>query len=123
MNNKIRLPFRAKRKHRSGEPLHSRLLRRVRGQTSRRRQLTITNRFEVGMILSEIVTGFLFIAGSISMFYSPRKSITIVLYLIGSIMMLLRSGLRASYWFRLKSMDQKGTNTKDETADNGDWSR
>lgn len=123
MINKLRHRFKGTKKHRSGEPLRSRLLRRMSRETRRRRRLTVTSRYETGMILSEILTALLFISGSIMMFYFHLKSIATVLYLIGSIMMLLRSGLRASYWFRLKSMDQNNPDCKKEATGDGDWSR
>lgn len=121
MMAKLRQQFKSNRKRRSGEPLHSRLLRRMSRDTKQRRKLTVTSRYEVGMVLSEIVTGILFISGSICMFYPQMKSVPTVLYLIGSIMMLLRSGLRASYWFRLKSLEQSDPNAN--ATGGGDWSR
>ncbi|MFC7677506.1 YrhK family protein [Paenibacillus sp. GCM10028914] len=123
MINKARRHFKGNRKHRSGEPLRSRMLRRVIQNTKRKRRLTVTNRYETGMILSEIVTGLLFISGSILMFYPNMRSIPTVLYLIGSIMMLLRSGLRASYWFRLKSLDHDTPDGNEGATGGGDWSR
>ncbi|MBO2945661.1 YrhK family protein [Paenibacillus sp. F411] len=101
-------------------PMRARMKRRLAEAARRKRRITVTNRYETGMVLSEIVTGFFFIAGSISMFYTDTD-IPVVLYLVGSIMMLLRSGLRVSYWFRLKELQQKG---HDEGAPNGaGWSR
>lgn len=123
MMNKIRHRFKSARRHRSGEPLRSRLLRGMNREARRRRRLTVTSRYETGMILSEIMTALLFITGSILMFYFHLKSIATVLYLIGSIMMLLRSGLRASYWFRLKSMDQSNPDCNEEATGDADWSR
>ena len=56
------------------------------------------------MVISEIATGLLFITGGILMFYPHMKRIPTVLYLMGDIM-ISRSGLRGSYWFRLKSLE------------------
>jgi len=103
------------------EPLRSRLLRRMlRLARKRKRKLAVTNRYEAGMVISEIATGLLFIAGSIMMFYPQMKRIPTVLYLLGSITMLLRSGLRGSYWFRLKSLESVENK---EAGPEGDWTR
>lgn len=72
------------------------------------------------MMLSELLTGLLFITGSILMFYPGTKRISTVLYLLGSIMMLLRSGIRGSYWFRLKSLEHSADQ---ESSSDQDWSR
>lgn len=123
MINKLRQQFKSNRKHRAGEPLRSRMLKKLNRETKRRRRLTVTSRYETGMILSEILTAILFISGSILMFYLHMKSFATVLYLIGSIMMLLRSGLRASYWFRLKSSDQEKPNCNEDATGGGSWSQ
>lgn len=123
MANHVRQHFKGNRKHRSGRSLGSRMLRGINRNARRKRRLTVTNRYETGMILSEIVTGLLFISGSILMFYPNMRSIPTVLYLIGSIMMLLRSGLRASYWFRLKSLDHDNPDGNEGATGGGDWSR
>jgi hypothetical protein len=103
------------------EPVRNRLLRRMfRSAWKRKRKLAVTNRYEVGMVISEIMTGLLFIAGSILMFYPQMKRIATVLYLLGSITMLLRSGLRGSYWFRLKSLE---SDEQQEAGPEGDWTR
>ncbi|WP_127589984.1 hypothetical protein [Paenibacillus lautus] len=99
---KLRLrPHPKKRSSRQpDEPLRSRLLRRMlRLAWKRKRKLAVTNRYEVGMVISEIAT---------------------VLYLMGSIMMLLRSGLRGSYWFRLKSLENVENK---EAGPEEDWTR
>lgn len=122
MISKTRSRFRQHRKNRrSGEPLHSRVLRTLASATKRKRRLTVTNRYEAGMVISEIVTGLLFISGSLLMFYPQSGKIPTVLYMTGSIMMLLRSGLRASYWFRLKALEKDHPNT--DATGGGDWSR
>lgn len=121
MITKLRSRLRLARKRRPGEPLRSRILQRLARTAKRKRKLTVISRYETGMILSEIVTGLLFIAGSICMFYPQTKRIPTVLYLTGSMMMLLRSGLRASYRFRLKSLEKE--NPDPEATEDGDWSR
>ena len=121
MITKLRSRLLRGRKHRPGEPLRSRILQRLARAAKRKQKLTVINRYETGMVLSEIVTGLLYIAGSISMFYPQTERIPTVLYLTGSIMMLLRSGLRASYWFRLKSLEKDNRNPK--PTGEGDWSR
>ncbi|NMO97442.1 YrhK family protein [Paenibacillus lemnae] len=105
----------------SNERLRTRMKRRLAAAARRKRRLTVTNRYETGMVLSEIVTGLFFIAGSICMFYPQSKHIPTVLYLTGSIMMLLRSGLRASYWFRLKELQAE--NAAGGATGGGDWTR
>ncbi|KOP64925.1 hypothetical protein AMS62_06435 [Bacillus sp. FJAT-18019] len=115
-------PHHKKRSSRQPDgPLRSRLLRfaRIR-ERNQNRKLAVTNRYEVGMVISEILTGLLFIAGSILMFYPQMKRIPTVLYLLGSITMLLRSGLRGSYWFQFKS--HKHVDSA-ETDSEGDWTR
>lgn len=95
-------------------------LRRVRLALRRKHRLTVTNRYEAGMMISELFTGMLFVAGSICLFYPHTKPIPQVLYLLGSIAMLLRSGIRGSYWFRLKAIDRS---EKEDAEDGVDWSR
>lgn len=102
------------------EPKRSRMRRMLRLAWKRKRKLAVTNRYEAGMVISEIATGLLFIAGSIMMFYPQMKRIPTVLYLLGSITMLLRSGLRGSYWFRLKSLENVENK---EAGPEGDWTR
>ena len=115
---RLRRPFR-NRRLRQGEPLRSRLHRRL--SQRRRRRLTVINRYEVGMVAGDIATGLLFIAGSICLFYPETGRAPTVLYLIGSISMLLRSALRASYWFRFKSLNQEEQEA--HAGGSGDWSR
>ncbi|WP_234032880.1 YrhK family protein [Paenibacillus faecalis] len=124
MMSRFKRPFyRKKYNRRFGQSLRYRLLRPLSKEAKRRRRLTVTNRYEAGMVLSEIVTGLFFISGSICMFYSEKRIVPTVLYLIGSITMLLRSGLRASYWFRLKSMEREDSSIDSSGAGEGNWSR
>ena len=109
------------RKRHLGLSEHTGRLRRLlRLSRARKRRLTVTSRFEAGMMLSELLTGLLFITGSILMFYPGTKRFSTVLYLLGSIMMLLRSGIRGSYWFRLKSLEHSSDT---ESSSDQDWSR
>lgn len=101
-------------------PPRLRALRRIRQSLRRKRRLTVTNRYEVGMMISELFTGMLFVAGSICLFYPGTRPIPQVLYLLGSISMLLRSGIRGSYWFRLKAIDR---DDKEAAEDAANWSR
>ena len=53
--------------HQPDEPLRSRSPRRMlRLAWKRKRKLAVTNRYEVGMVISEIATGLLFITGAYS---------------------------------------------------------
>lgn len=121
MKLRLRPHLKKRSSHHPDEPLRSRLRRRMlRLAWKRKRKLAVTNRYEVGMVISEIATGLLFITGSILMFYPHMKRIPTVLYLMGSIMMLLRSGLRGSYWFRLKSLESVENK---EAGPEEDWTR
>lgn len=119
MKFRLRPHHRKRSSHQPDGPLRSRLLRFAR-KRNQQRKLAVTNRYEVGMVISEILTGLLFISGSILMFYPQMKNTPTVLYLVGSIMMLLRSGLRGSYWFHFKSHKQANPAEADSDTD---WTR
>ncbi|MFB5674860.1 YrhK family protein [Paenibacillus terreus] len=67
-----------------------------------RRHLVVKNRYEILHLLSSALSSLLFLAGSLFMFYSDLRKPASVLFILGSIQMLLRSLISLSYHFYLK---------------------
>ncbi|WP_061962153.1 YrhK family protein [Demequina flava] len=59
-----------------------------------KRQIDIEKRWEAASILNDLFTGLLFVAGSILNFFSDYETAGLVLYLLGSILLLVRALIR-----------------------------
>ncbi len=59
-----------------------------------REELDIRNRYEVLSILNDFVIGLWFVAGSVLFFSGSTSTVGIWMFLLGSLQMLIRPGIR-----------------------------
>lgn len=72
-----------------------------------KKRIEIRNRYETAHMASEIVTAILYLVGSFFLFYPDLKVIGSIMFILGSIQMLVRSLIRMSYLIKLKKWDYR----------------
>ena len=72
-----------------------------------KKRIEIRNRYETAHMASEIITAILYLAGSFFLFYPDLKVIGSIMFILGSIQMLVRSLIRMSYLVKLKKWDYR----------------
>ncbi|WP_083966884.1 YrhK family protein [Demequina globuliformis] len=70
-----------------------------------KRQIDIERRWEAASILNDMFIGVLFVAGSVLNFFSDIETVGLVLYLLGSLLLLVRPFIRLARRTHVRRMD------------------
>lgn len=72
-----------------------------------KKRIETRNRYETAHVASEIVTAILYLVGSFFLFYPDLKVIGSIMFILGSIQMLVRALIRMSYLIKLRKWDYR----------------
>ncbi|WP_454193434.1 YrhK family protein [Paenibacillus sp. Marseille-Q7038] len=72
-----------------------------------KKRIETRNRYETVHVASEIVTAILYLVGSFFLFYPDLKVIGSIMFILGSIQMLVRALIRMSYMVKLRKWDYR----------------